>query len=135
LGHTHDHSLLQLMIDKGLAEADCALGEMRNRLYMRLGGETPPEPDFNETEAQDGDMFLLCSDGFWQAMLPNEMIAALAHVPPGQDGPQCLVDLARQRGGNGCDNISLSVVQWIGAAEKKPCYGFMDRFRRGFRLK
>jgi serine/threonine protein phosphatase PrpC len=120
LKRTKDHSLLQLMLDKGLAETNTAPAEMRNQLYMRLGGEAAPEPDFNESEVEDGDMFLLCSDGFWQAVQPEEMIAALEQYPTDRDGPQFLVDLARQRSGDGCDNISLAVLQW--EIDAKPGY-------------
>lgn len=117
LTHTTDHSLLQLMLDKGLVEAGSAdAAAMQNQLYRRLGGEQMPEPDFNASEVKNGDLFLLCSDGFWQAVQPNEMVAALKQYSPDRDGPQYLVNLALQRSGGGCDNISLAVSQWSGSA-------------------
>jgi serine/threonine protein phosphatase PrpC len=132
LKHTNDHSLLQLMVDKGLTEKDNAPAEMRNQLYMRLGGEATPEPDFNESVVEDGDLFLLCSDGFWQAVQPGEMITALEQYPPEQDGPQYLIDLARQRSGDCCDNISLAVLQWDGAKGPGRWQRFTDRLRKRF---
>ena len=113
LNYTNDHSLLRLMLDRGVVEAgSAAAAEMQNRLYMHLGGETPPEPDFNASEVVDGDLFILCSDGFWQALRPSEIIASLIESPPDQDATQHLVDLARRRSSEGCDNISLVVSQW-----------------------
>lgn len=101
------------MLSDGLIEAGShEATAMQNRLYMRLGGEVEPEPDFNSTKLEDGDVFLLCSDGFWQAVEPDDMLAVLAQYPLDQDGPQYLVDLARQRGGEACDNISLAIAQW-----------------------
>lgn len=135
LKHTNDHSLLQLMVDKGLVEKDTAPAEMRNQLYMRLGGEGSPEPDFNESEVEDGDLFLLCSDGFWQPMQPDEMIAALKQYPPDLDGPQYLVDLARQRSGDYCDNISLAVSQWVRAAEPGCWQRFVNGMRKRFGIR
>lgn len=113
LNYTNDHSLLQSMLDRGVVEAgSAAAADLQNRLYMHLGGETPPEPDFNASEVEDGDLFILCSDGFWQALRPSEIIAALIESPPDQDATQHLVDLARRRSSESCDNISLVVVQW-----------------------
>lgn len=110
---TNDHSMLRLMLSGGLIEAGSReAAEVQNRLYMRLGGEAEPEPDFNSSKLEDGDMFLLCSDGLWQVVEPEEMLAVLARHPLDQDGPQYLADLARQRGGETCDNISLVIAQW-----------------------
>lgn len=127
---TIDHSLMQLMIEKGVVEAgSAAAAEMQNQLYMRLGGERTPEPDFNTSEVEAGDLFVLCSDGLWQAVQPSEMIAAFEHPLPDGNGPHFLAELARQRSGDGCDNISLVVSQWnITAAT-----GFWQRFANVFR--
>ncbi|MGZ8213721.1 MAG: PP2C family protein-serine/threonine phosphatase [Methylosarcina sp.] len=115
--HTNDHSMMQLMIEKGLVQAGSLdATAMQNQLYMRLGGDRMPEPDFNTTIVEDGDLFLLCSDGFWQAVQPNEMVAAIEQSLTDQEGPKYLVKLARQRGGDGCDNISLAVSQWNDSA-------------------
>lgn len=130
LMRTNDHSLLQLMLDKGLVEeGSAAAAEMQNKLYMHLGGEMTPETDFNESVVEDGDLFFLCSDGFWQAVQPGEMVAALDQFPPDQNGPQYLVDLARQRSGDSCDNISLAVLQWREATERGCWQRFNDILR------
>lgn len=130
LQQTKDHSLLQLMLEKGLVERGSAdAAAMQNQLYKRLGGEQAPEPEFNTGKVEDGDVFLLCSDGFWQAVQPNEAIAALKQHPLDQDGADYLVNLARQRGGDCCDNISLAILQWSGA----PASGCWRRFLNIFR--
>lgn len=113
LNFTNDHSMLRLMLNDGVIEADSQeAAAMQNRLYMRLGGEAEPEADFNNSKLEDGDLFLLCSDGFWQTVGPEETLAVLAEHPLDQDGPRYLADLARQRGGATCDNISLAIAQW-----------------------
>lgn len=110
---TNDHSMLRLMLSEGLIESGSGeAAAVQNRLYMRLGGEAEPEPDFNKGKLEDGDMFLLCSDGFWQAVEPDEVLEVLAQHPLDQGGPQFLADLARQRSGETCDNISLVIAQW-----------------------
>lgn len=113
LTRTNDHSLLQLMLTKGLVDENSpAAKAIQNQLYMRLGGEQLPEPDFNSANVKDGDLFLLCSDGLWQAVQSGEMVTNLAQCPQKQNSAKYLVDLARQRSGERCDNISLAVAQW-----------------------
>lgn len=135
LQHTNDHSLLQLMIEKGLVEAgSAAAAAMQNQLYMRLGGEQTPEPDFNTTEVEDGDLFLLCSDGFWQTVQPGEMVAAIGQYLSDKNGPQYLVGLARQRSGDGCDNITLAVSQWSDSAETGRWQRYVHALHKRFLL-
>lgn len=120
---TNDHSMLQMMLSQGLVEAGSSeAAAVQNRLYMRLGSEAEPEPDFNSVKLEDGDLFLLCSDGFWQALQAEDMLAALAKHPLEQDGLHNLMDLARQRSGEGSDNISVAVAQW-------QAVGFWQRLR------
>lgn len=130
LSRTNDHSLLQIMLGKGQVEAGSAEAiAMQNKLYMRLGSKTIPEPDFNTSSVEDGDLFVLCSDGLWQVLQSDEIIEMLDQHPLDQDGPQYLADLARQRGGTNCDNISLALVQWDGCASS----GYLQRFAKGLR--
>lgn len=116
---TNDHSMLRLMLGGGLvAPGSDEAAVAQSRLYMRLGSETVPEPDFNSCKLEDGDLFLLCSDGLWQALESEEMLAVLKQHPLDQDGPQYLTELALQRSGDGCDNISIAVAQWQGNASR-----------------
>lgn len=120
LSRTNDHSLRQLMLTKGLVEeGSSAAQSMQNQLYMRLGGEVLPEPDFNSADLQNGDVFLLCSDGFWQAVPSDEILTILGKCPNEQDVAQYLVAVARLRSGNRCDNISLAMAQWQDSTAQK----------------
>jgi len=65
---SHDHSVMQAMLDAGFMQADLAEPPTRNTLYAAVGSsETPPTAvcDAPLTVSQ-GDVFLLCSDGFWE---------------------------------------------------------------------
>lgn len=109
---TNDHSMRRLMLEGGLVtEGSHEAAAAQSSLYMRLGSETVPEPDFNVCKLQAGDVFLLCSDGLWQAIDAEEMLSILAEHPIDQGGPRQLIELARQRSGEGCDNISVAVAQ------------------------
>ncbi|MGR8933073.1 MAG: PP2C family protein-serine/threonine phosphatase [Gammaproteobacteria bacterium] len=136
MAQTSDHSLLQLMIAKGLIGLNSdAAKAMQSQLYMRLGGDQIPEPDFAAAAVKDGDVFILCSDGFWQAVQPAEVMTVLEAHPLPSDSPDSLVQLARQRSGDGCDNISLALFQWSDDSLLACCKRFSRRlFMRNSRI-
>ncbi|HYQ73117.1 MAG TPA: protein phosphatase 2C domain-containing protein [Gammaproteobacteria bacterium] len=114
LNRTQDHSVAQLMVDRGqLDEADVAGNALQNQLYMRLGGDKTPQPEFGASEIEANDTFMLCSDGFWAYITPEEAVSILERLPPDEDGAAHLVALARERGGGSGDNISLALTRWI----------------------
>ncbi len=113
LFRTEDHSMLQLMSAlEGNSDADGAHSGLQNQLFMRLGGDTAPQPEFGATEVEPEDLFLLCSDGFWTCVESHEVPAALVKHPLKDGGAAYLVDVAKARGGNEADNISLALAQW-----------------------
>lgn len=118
LTRTLDHSMVQLLVSRGeMAEADMANSPLQNQLYMRLGGKQQPNPEFGAAEVQQGDLFMLCSDGFWEMVDPEEVRAIAA-----KDGLEAagkrLVHLARDRGGKDGDNITVAMAQ-LGKAQRK----------------
>ena len=79
---------------------------------MRLGGNELPEPDFGASEVEADDIFMLCSDGFWSSVEPQEVVTNLEGLPIDKEGAGHLVEMARERGGEAGDNISLALVRW-----------------------
>lgn len=113
---TRDQSLLQDMLDAGvLARADAAGAPHRAVLTGSLGGEDSFFPDVRDAAepVQPGDVFLLCSDGFWDWVDEPTLEATL----PRADQPDAwlhdlergFVDLIRP----GSDNYS-AVAVWCG---------------------
>ncbi len=125
LSRTTDHSLAALLARVPQARpADLPGVMLRSQLYMRLGGDRPPQPDLDASLVEPGDVFLLCSDGFWGAIEPESLMEHLPGGALGQHRAAEFVSLARERCGGGCDNISLVLAQW------RP--GFAQRLRRYF---
>jgi serine/threonine protein phosphatase PrpC len=113
LNRTRDHSVAQLMVEQGqLNEDDVACSTLQNQLYMRLGGDKIPQPEFGASTIETDDFFMLCSDGFWAYITPEEVVSTLRDLPPGEDGAARLVAIARERGGGSGDNISLALTRW-----------------------
>jgi len=131
IDRTFDHSLRRLMIERGrIQESDREAAELQNQLYMRLGGEQPPKPDFGSIGAKPGDLFMLCSDGLWGHVEPEEALAGLAGRSP-QQNARHLAALARERGGAGADNISVAFAYWPARGPKRGLLGRFFGGRRG----
>ncbi|WP_305908932.1 protein phosphatase 2C domain-containing protein [Methylomarinum sp. Ch1-1] len=113
INRTLDHSLRQLMIEQGVLERTSEEADaVQNQLYKRLGGCKDPQPDIHASMLENGDLFLLCSDGFWQSIETQRIPAILDNHPLEDDGPERLVGIALENGGQHCDNISVALAQW-----------------------
>ncbi|MFA6904246.1 MAG: protein phosphatase 2C domain-containing protein [Gallionellaceae bacterium] len=118
LAVTHDHSVVQHWADMGfISEEQMKTHPDRHRITNCLGGEgdmffVESEPSRN---LQQGDVLLLCSDGLWGPMKPDEISKSLM-VKPLQTALEQLMDVALYREGEHADNTTAVVVRW-GAAE------------------
>lgn len=73
---TIDHSVAQLSVFSGeITQAQLRGYAGRNHLLRALGAEEEVQVELNDLEIQPGDRFLLCSDGFWELILEEEMLS------------------------------------------------------------
>ena len=112
-----DHTLLGELISSGTIQADDARGQSVSHMLTRSLGPLPEV----EVEAralpelpENGDIYVLCSDGLTN-YVPAEDILAVARQNPLDDASQILINLANQRGGG--DNITVLL---IAVGEKTP---------------
>ncbi len=107
-----DHSLVAEMVRKGSLTIDQARHyPHKNILIGCLGGEREPMIDHGRVEQlQDGDTFLLCSDGLWAYFEPEELGGVLKAFAP-REAAEMLVNRARERAEGAGDNISLVIVK------------------------
>lgn len=74
-----DHSLAQLAVVAGkIAPQQIRSYPDRNKLTRSLGWEETPWIDIRTLSVQQGDRFLLCSDGFWEEITENQMLESAA---------------------------------------------------------
>lgn len=105
---SHDHSLVQEMLDAGLLSPAQARSHPNGNIITRaVGGGAPSlqlEEHADETEA--GDRYMLCSDGLNKTIEDQEICRLL-----GGDGDlaQALLDAALERGAR--DNVSVIVIR------------------------
>lgn len=76
LEHTFDQSVPQALVRAGeITFEQIRFHEDRNRLLQALGSDNPPRIELasNLVSLNKGDAFLLCTDGFWEWVLEEEM--------------------------------------------------------------
>lgn len=111
---THDHSILQSMIDAGyMKQRELRVSPNRSKLLAALGnGE---QLDMAEVLPSafpllDGDAFLLCTDGLWEYVEEQDMERLLqASITP-SDWLKALESQVLARGHKGQDNYSAIAV-------------------------
>ncbi len=80
---TKDHSVAQQFIDAGFARVEQLRGHpRRNTLYGAIGAEPgmPAEATEQAVPLRGGDVFLICTDGFWEWVHEDDMERTLAEA-------------------------------------------------------
>jgi len=73
-----DHSIAQIAVITGeITPDEIRTYPGRNRLIRALGAEETVGVDCKELDVQPGDAFLLCSDGLWELVHEDRMLAYL----------------------------------------------------------
>ena len=124
---TLDHSVSQMAVLMGeITQAEIRFHEDRNRVLRALGGDTA-KPDISEVTAlEEGDCFLLCTDGFWEYVNETEMEKTLARAETPRDWVRSMEHILRGRVSGDNDNYTAAAV-FCGEA-KKP--GLLSRLFR-----
>ena len=113
VAQTKDHSVVQKMVDAGyLAQAAIRQSLQRSKLFAALGHNE----DFVATVEQTpfairpGDVFLLCTDGFWEYVDESTMQETLARETTPAEWLRDMVDDVVKRGGREQDNFSALAI-------------------------
>jgi serine/threonine protein phosphatase PrpC len=105
---THDHTLVQSLIDDGqITESEALTHPRRSWILRALDGRGQPDLDLVTLDVQPGDRYLVCSDGLSSYVSEADITAGLAGDDP-QSAAERLTQLALQAGGP--DNISCAVA-------------------------
>ena len=110
---TKDHSVPQAMADAGdIAPEEIRLHEDRNRLLRALGKEGDLRPVIKEEPVplQNGDAFLLCTDGFWEYVTETEMEVDIARSNNPDEWLEKMELRIQERAKEGHDNYSAIAV-------------------------
>ena len=107
---THDHSVVQQLIDNGeLAPEDARRHPTANRITRAVGAQRRLELDEYRFRLRDNDTVLLCTDGLTKEVQDAEL-AAILDDPDCEQATQDLVELSLERGAR--DNVTVVVVRF-----------------------
>lgn len=106
---TTDHSLVQMMVDRGELTPEMARTYPGKNLITRaIGTEPTVQCDIFHLEVKKGDFLLLCSDGLSNLMDDQEILFEVVHGVKKQNCCQRLLNIAKNRGAP--DNITSVLV-------------------------
>ncbi|NEA61856.1 MerR family transcriptional regulator [Streptomyces sp. SID12488] len=108
---THDHTLVQSMIDEGRLTPEEATAHPQRTLLLKALTSTPSSPDLRLHDAEPGDRYLLCSDGLTRAVPEHTIQDLLTTIPDPDATTAALVEAANANGGP--DNVSCVVADVV----------------------
>ena len=105
---TVDHSVVQVMVDRGeLTEQEARVHPRRNLITRALGVKPRLDIDHCECPVERDDILLLCTDGLSNYVEDLEMFKILYSLS-GEDAVKKLIDTANAHGGG--DNVTAVTV-------------------------
>lgn len=106
---TKDHSVVQMMVDRGeLTPEQAKFYPGKNLITRAIGIEPTVLCDIYRQEVEKGDFFLLCSDGLSNMMDDQEILFEVIHGVNKQHCCKRLLDIAISRGSP--DNVTSVLV-------------------------
>ncbi|CAL9317412.1 hypothetical protein SUDANB51_02549 [Streptomyces sp. enrichment culture] len=112
---THDHTMVQSMIDEGRLTVEEAVSHPQRALLLKAltGDGTHAVPDLRLHDAHPGDRYLLCSDGLYGVVAEDRIRELLASPASPDETVAALVAAANEAGGP--DNVSGVVADVVPA--------------------
>jgi serine/threonine protein phosphatase PrpC len=108
---SHDHSLVQSLVDAGMIKPEEAEShENANLITRAVGVADNVEVDIVSGDALSGDQFLLASDGLTRVVRDEELAAALGRASPAEAADNLLATVL-ERGAP--DNVSLIIARLV----------------------
>jgi len=112
---THDHTLVQSLVDEGRISADDVSTHPQRSLLLRaLDGRSMADPDLSVHDSLPGDRYLLCSDGLSGVVSDETLRDTLSTIEDPEIATRQLIDLAIH--GGGPDNITCIVADVVDSA-------------------
>lgn len=108
---TEDHSLVNELVRFGqISKEDAEHHPRKNVLLRALGTTEQVAMDIKTIIFEEGDIFLLCSDGLSNKVSEQEMMEILKSNSPLEQKAASLIGFANDYGGE--DNITLAIVEF-----------------------
>ncbi len=107
---TKDHTFVQKLVDAGRITEEEALWHPKRNVLMKVLGDSTqaPEFDIHQIELQEGDRFLLCSDGLC-GFVPESIIEENCRIADLNEATDLLIAEAKEYGAP--DNVTLILLE------------------------
>ncbi len=110
---TEDHSVVMGLVRAGvITEEDIRSHPLRNRITRCIGCLGTLEPDFQWYDLQSGDVLILCSDGLWEMVHEDIILAVVKSSRTPEEICAKLISAANDAGGQ--DNITVIAAMFAG---------------------
>lgn len=107
---TQDHSIVQLMIDRGeLTAEEAKIYPGKNLITRAIGTDETVECDLFHLELAENEWVLLCSDGLSNLVDEQEILFEVVHGAQREECCQRLLEIALNRGAP--DNVTCLLLQ------------------------
>jgi len=107
---SHDHSLVQRLVDAGqITPEEVYTHPQRNLIYQSVGDRPEVQADTFRRPLGVDDRLVLCSDGLWEMVHDDGLEEVLLSEPDPQRACDRLIKNANLAGGE--DNITVIIVQ------------------------
>lgn len=107
---THDHTLVQSMLDEGrITPQEAESHPQRTLLVQAIGAsDATPEPELRVADVRAGDRYLLCTDGLSRSVAEAEIRRVVQGSTEPAEAVAALIGLAGDAGGE--DNVACVVA-------------------------
>ena len=122
LYYVHDGELASITADHSVAYKKYIAGEITRRqintdedqscLLRALGNTSRWEPEIHRATIVPGDAFMLCTDGMWEYLYDEEVLADCLKASDAKEWAELLKLRAIERIDKGNDNLSILTV-WV----------------------
>lgn len=110
---SRDHSVVQMLLDMGEIQEEEMANHPEQSLLTRsiaVDGEMRPSVKRQDAPLRANEALLLCSDGFWEGVSPEEIRSLAVPNAPRDQRLRDLIRTARQRAKGNSDNITAQLL-------------------------
>ena len=106
-----DHSVAQIAVLVGeIQPMELRNSKDRNRLIRVLGDANPPKVDCESLSIRPKDRFLLCSDGFWEAVTEADMVNTIHTNQTAEEWLEAMRSIVERMGKPNQDNHTAIAI-------------------------
>lgn len=103
---TEDHTYVNTLLKAGIiSEEEALTHENKNMITRAVGADYEVDPDFFHVDIKAGDIILICTDGLYGELEPEEITGVLDEGQNMSETCHKLVSFANKNGGH--DNITI----------------------------